>query len=132
MFDEGFAWGTHAYEKSLYLIEHGVVSGIRRVPPEDFTRSNYSQRWSPSLHGVDLNIRGLRSQGKTIFKVESILRTSCRMVCRNVQSFEIEEISLNFWTILDRVSHRHKDVFDSLTKKRDGMRVACREPTTRH
>src|SRR5256885_13646139 len=99
------------------------------VSAENTTGRNHSQWRSATLHRVNLYGGSLGTQSETIAGVKSILRSTRRVVLRNIKSVEIIEVSLNFPAILNRIPKRDENVFNSFSEYRNRMKVsAARTP----
>src|SRR5712691_6554172 len=114
--------------QSLNLKEHRIVSRVRRVTTKNPARRDHANWRTTSLHGVYLHCRGLRTQCKSVRRVERVLRCARGVVLRNVQGIEIVEVGLNLPIVLDRVAKSDEDVLDSLTQEGDWMKMPATRP----
>src|SRR5262249_51704482 len=64
------------------------------------------------------------SKREAVGRVKSISQTSGRMVLRNVKSLEVVEIGFDLPIVLDVISERDEDVFESLAQQSDWMTMS--------
>src|SRR6266498_439929 len=116
------------HAETFNLKKHRVVGWVRRIAAKDSAGSYHSQGRTTALHRMNLHGRGLRTQSKTLAGVKRILRSTRRMIVRNVQCVEVIEIRFDFASVLNRIPERHENVFDSFPDHSDRMKMSASWP----
>src|SRR5437868_4668552 len=114
--------------QSFYLKEHRIMRRVRGIPAEHPSRGDDPQRRLLPFHRVNLDIRCLSPESERIRHVEGVSGVSRGMRGRDVQGVEVVKGGLDFRAVLDRVAHRNEYIFDTLTNKRDRVKVSSRGP----
>ena len=97
--------------KPLDLMEHGGMRHVVIAAVDGAGRDDADGRFIVE-HRAHLNRARVRTEQGAIFKHQGILHVACRMVCWEIQGFEIEIIPFGLRPLCDFKPHGEKDVFD--------------------
>ena len=97
------------YNQTFDLMEGRGMGCIHFVRTEYSSRCDHTDRQFALFHNAGLYRRSLGTKHDIFIDIECILLIFCRMVCRNVQFFEVVQIILDLRSFYDFISHTDKD-----------------------
>ena len=101
-----------ADHKSFDLMEEGEVGGVLGIASIATPRGDHLEWRFLVLHVVDLGIRGVRPEEKSLAHKKSVLHVPRGVVGREVQCLKIVIVGLDLTVSVDVVSHPREDCGD--------------------